>query len=119
MTDYSRMSDFEINKAVAIMAGHHCYYGDGGYTNDGVNVTVKGNGIIGWFNPCNNPADAWPIILENKITIFWGGGIPVAKTIDGYLGRTPICNNVHVDRNPLRAAMIVFLMMKETEQCSS
>lgn len=26
MSDYSKMSDFEINKAVAIMAGHHCYY---------------------------------------------------------------------------------------------
>lgn len=108
MTDYSKMSDFEINKAVGSAVGYAtgiepCF--------EVVIINKTGRP----FDPCNNPADAWPIILENKITIFWDGGIPVAKTIDGYLGKTPICNNVHVDRNPLRAAMIVFLMMKESE----
>jgi len=100
MTDYSKMSDYEVNCQVAFHIGLRT-----------VELAEEGT-----FDPCNNPADAWPIILENKITIFWDGGIPVAKTIDGYLGKTPICNNVHVDRNPLRAAMIVFLMMKDAEK---
>lgn len=94
MTDYSKMSDFEINKLVAIHRGHQCYYGDGSFTNDGLNVTVKGNGRIGWFNPCRLPEDAWPILKEYCIDINWDGDS---------------------DSKPLRDAMIVYLMMKESD----
>jgi hypothetical protein len=51
---------------------------------------------------CDNPADAWPIIVENKINIdFQYGVLPIAE-YDEY---------IYTDENPLRAAMIVFLMM--------
>lgn len=53
----------------------------------------------------NNPADMWPIIVENKISIEY--------LQDGKWGAT-IGNYCHIDKfnNPLRAAAIVFLMMK-------
>ena len=51
----------------------------------------------------NNPADAWPIIAANKINIdFQYGSWPIAE-YDEY---------IYTDKNPLRAAMIVFLMMQ-------
>lgn len=116
MKNYSELSDFEINKAVAIHRGHQCYYGDGSYTNDGLNVTVKGNGRIGWFNPCRLPEDAWPIIVENRIMLNpycadneWKSEVPCG--VDGSF--TKYATAYH--KNPLRAAMIVYLMMKDGE----
>lgn len=103
--NYSEMSDFEINKAVAIAEGHSCYYGDGSFTNGlmGRKVTVKGNGVVGCMDFCNSWADAGPIIEKYGICL-----IPLKK---GWL--TGI-NGVDVKNdNPLRAAMIVFLMMQE------
>lgn len=76
MKNYEEMSDFEINKLVAISVGFKCYYGDGSYTNNhgliGAIVSGKNNSgmmMVGEFNPCNNPSDAWPIIVDNEISI--------------------------------------------------
>ena len=123
MKNYSELSDFEINKLVAIHRGHQCYYGDGSYTNDGLNVTVKGNGRIGWFNPCRLPEDAWPIIVEN--------GISIHHEICKWSVRSLVYNKKYEDgffifrsssevgdvssRAALRAAMIVYLMIKDNE----
>ncbi len=69
-----------------------------------------GNDIPQGYDPTNNPSDAWPIILENGISINApdyfndpesGHG---AGTFD-----TPMIR----DKNPLRAAMIVYLMMNK------
>lgn len=111
MKNYSELSDFEINKLVAIHRGHQCYYGNGSFTNDGLNVTVKGNGRIGWFNPCRLPEDAWEIIVENNIAI-----VPYSYTIpQAWPAKFGIASNFLVeDKNPLRAAMIVYLIMKES-----
>lgn len=120
MNKYSELSDFEINKLVAIHCGHQCYYGDGSYTNDGLNVTVKGNGRIGWFNPCRLPEDAWAIIVENNISLH------APRFKEGWMaeftGRYEDVNDgFDVDyfdahnENPLRAAMIVYMMMKDNE----
>lgn len=78
MTDYSKMSDFEINKAVAYHIGLRT-----------VEMAEDGE-----FKPCNNPSDAWPILKEYCIDINWDGDS---------------------DSEPLRDAMIVYLMMKESE----
>lgn len=105
MTDYSQMSDFEINKAVAFHIGL-------------ATVIFAENGD---FAPCSNPADSWPIIIENKIAI-------IPDSADGewvafneftlYEGDWMFASDPerHVNgSNPLRAAMIVFLMMKDAE----
>ncbi len=113
--NYEDMSDFEINKLVAgiVTDGDVIDYCDmfKGPTDDCVQVIYK-IGIHGeHYDYCNNPSDAWPIIVENKINIEWRNSMrlhPLAKGTGG--------NSCHwSDKNPLRAAMICFLKMKDAE----
>lgn len=97
MTDYSKLSDFEINKAVAISQG---------FAPENCDIAKRGSSLVGvdWdedtgsatkvFDYCNNPSDSWPILKEYCIDINWDGDS---------------------DSNPLRDAMIIYLMMKESE----
>lgn len=114
MTDYSKMSDFEINRLIA-SAVLECDVFNYPHSADGSSVGSGSKYFPIWFNYCNNPADAWPIIIRNLISIdsiFDKGNTWLAFGGDDSEHR-------HVHSNPLRAAMIVFLMMKEAEQCSS
>lgn len=122
--DYSQLSDFEINVAVfeAIHNGSPDYKeGENGamvfisfegdiVNGDAVEVEVE----RGSFNPCANPVDAWPIITENNISIILDNpSMPCAtdNARDLFDDAGP---NVGVAYdNPLRAAMIVFLMMQD------
>lgn len=83
------------------------------------------NGTVDY---CNNPADAWPIIVENNISI--------SHVICRYSSTSLSYNPRHLDdsddvfkiftftgdigdvssRAALRSAMIVFLMMKDAEK---
>ena len=100
MKDYSAMSDYLINQHVAeSLTGRYLYFPD--YVWDSEEETR--------FNPCNNPADAWPIIVANKISInHWLSGEWTADSFGG--------DFVFSD-TPLRAAMITYLMMKDAEKC--
>ena len=73
---------------------------------------------LGWvtFDPCNSWADAGPIIQNAKI------GIKPVSRVRNYNERyeswEASVNKPHFEEefeNPLRAAMIVFLMMNEGE----
>jgi hypothetical protein len=116
MTDYSKMIDFEINKLVAIQLGMKPFCETTGWqgltSKPYVDVIVRGAGRMGAFNPCNNPSDAWPIIVENNIAI-----VPCRHAIpQAWPTKFGMASKFLVeDRNPLRAAMIVYLMMKESE----
>lgn len=114
--NYQEMTDFEINKAVA--------------------VSLKESGVISkiltpvsgipeysavqcihtkygwmWFDPCESWADAGPIIQENGISITpYGSDAVFWEAEDKYGSGKSDCDN-----NPLRAAMVVFLMMKGGE----
>ncbi len=68
------------------------------------------------FDPCNSWADAGPIIQENRITIINENlSIPVAVN-DCYGWYCDEDKPLHCrNENPLRAAMILFLMMKGGE----
>lgn len=62
-----------------------------------------------WFNYCNNPTDAMPILIENRISLTWVNGECRASSVKaGYHEFS--CGNA------LRAAMIVYLMMKDEEK---
>ena len=101
MKDYSAMSDFEINLLVNRSLGLKHYPNE-----EKKVIEVFGEIVI--FDPCNNPADAWPIILENKINIDHRSGFknPMAKSCtDNSLYAT--------HHNVLRAAMTVYLQMME------
>ncbi len=115
MNKYRDKSDFEINKEVVKLiktkGGYSCVDYDGI-----VKVYVsKNTGIYKEFDPCNNPADAMPIIIDNKISLRapsitdrWK-----AEFVDeygNYVGYLRALN-----KNPYRAAMEIFLMMKEAE----
>ena len=120
--NYEKMSDFEVNRAVACrldgndldifgrpMFASDCYF------------SVPSGSSVEWhqfgcdesklFDPCNNPSDAWSIIVN----MIFGGCIVqmlqagVIVTLQGG-GRIQV-----MDKNTLRAAMIVFLMMQESK----
>ena len=98
MKDYASMSDYEIaekiGKAIGLVSGAGDLY-------------IK-NGVWTRFDPCNNPADAWPVILQSKISIF-------ALDDDDWGARGYNCIIRSINPNPLRAAMELFLKMKESE----
>ena len=122
MKDYASMSDQQINQLVGTIVSR-----------DGLSIIASnGNAVIheysdcgdfkgiclGWkvFDPCNKPADAWPIIDENNITIINDHpGIRYAvNNLNAYRNGDRGCI-VKSHSNGLRAAMIVFLKMKESE----
>lgn len=104
--NYEYMSYFEINSAVAVRELWKIPYCDDVHCDDETGVVSWSDGVK-WreFDPCYNPSDSWPIIMKNKIDIQHRDGfnIPCAKHRE----------YMHADKNPLRAAMIVFLMMGE------
>ena len=100
-TDYSKMSDFEINWKVAFHIGLR---------------TVE-KAESGDFNPCNNPADAWPIIADNGISLECIIVNRHEKTWRSQFKTAYVKHRVN-HKNPLRAAMIVFLLMQESKNAS-
>lgn len=110
MKDYGKMSDFEINKAVALGLGIKVLECNGkifgGIERSIDNVTS----VIGVIDYCNNPSDAWPIINRERIGVYPSEGPEFMPWIAAK-------NAISVtDKNPLRAAMIVYLMMKDEEK---
>lgn len=130
--DYSKLSDFEINNLVAISLGakvtdsyrvgeerETVYYSLGG---DEFAIRRGFGNINDDFDPCQKPNDAWPIISENGISLikctvgsgYWSAEI--ITDIDDVTDKRFQCQSSidSQDANPLRAAMIVFLMMQES-----
>ena len=117
--NYEEMSNYEINKEVS----KHCNeisnhlgfektevkFND---KNEAVYIIAKKDGLfdglpVAHFDPCNNPNDAWPIIVDNKIS--------TSPTGDSWICGSSVFGTQTIDKNPLRAAMICFLKMKDTE----
>lgn len=109
MKDYASMSDFEINKSVALALGFRLYK-DGKSCREN-HVAIE-EGRCGAFSMdwCNNPADAWPIITENRISTIY-----LDENEWGCRGEGDKSACRAINSNALRCAMIVFLMMKENE----
>ena len=103
---YEEMSDFEINQAVATALGM-----------DVSGATEENNMMYDYVRDyCNNPSDAWPIIFSSRTMLnpycadeLWKAEVPCG--FDGLFKEYATCYH----RNPLRAAMIVFLMMQDVE----
>lgn len=124
MNKYRDKSDFEINKEVVKLiktkGGYSCVDYD-----EIVKVYVSQNtGIYKEFDPCNDPYDAMPIVLGNRIDIrlmgcsegnkrYWVEYAATAfdETDDGEI----ITVFTSPNKNIYRAAMEVFLMMKDAE----
>lgn len=107
--DYSKFSDQEINMAVA-----EIFHPDSVVIESKSrppSACITGHLPSEWVDYCNNPADAWPIIVERKINIEW-------HEWKNSEWKPYALNNASTkscyDNNPLRAAMVVFLMMQES-----
>jgi len=102
--DYSQLSDVGINRRVAAAVG---------IAPESVYQVNSKNA----YDPCNNPADAWPIIESNGITIINDKNCFPRATNDSYAfinEQYDECLHA-LAGNPLRAAMIVFLMMQDAK----
>lgn len=112
--DYSQMltqvEDSEITIRIGELFGWNAYFihPDGSVTFRDDRGRLKGK-----KNYCNNPADAWPIITESKISIY----AMSEADARGKWGAEAFYPNeaYHFNDNPLRAAMIVFLMMQDSK----
>ena len=95
------MNELEINKAVAEKLGLAHKVKDTEFL-----VVPEGHPPLFFMatNYCNNPADAWPIIVEHEFCIqpLPAGRWQVYKIFGAY----------HYDKNPLKAAMLCFLEME-------
>lgn len=126
--NYSEMTDFEVNCAVAWAMGmSHAFFFSKSEADfcEGIEPNERGpiwqsdkhivNGYRvsngNCFNPCNSWADAGPIIERSGITVACRGKYK-SEAWDSSKGL--IDDAVVEHENPLRAAMIVFLMMQET-----
>lgn len=123
ITDYSKMSDQEINMAIARMFFPDDIVIESRSRPPSACITCSPSR---WVDYCNNPADAWPIIHYNRISIVsldnkWLAA-PTETVIDGVTGDSEVCfyasSDAVFDVNPLRAAMVVFLMMQGYKNAS-
>ncbi|HCR1140772.1 TPA: DUF2591 family protein [Klebsiella aerogenes] len=125
--DYSKLSDFEIDKAVADALGFDYDIAimfvspvdkiNGNHVEEYVRKKITSNEKHRKrFSPTRIPNDAWSIIVGNEISL-------ISRCANGewkaqlHLGREDIFDSYAScwDKNPLRAAMIVFLMMQEAK----
>lgn len=128
MNKYRDKSDFEINKAVAEYYLTCAYrFNSADEVVELINIDLScefggkinrvDNQVIGTFDPCNNPADAMPIIIDNGISLIFDTGCKawvagIAYWVDGCEWQI----SHEVERmNQYRAAMELFLMMKDAE----
>lgn len=104
MVDYSKLSDFEINCEVA-------------KANKWTSKSFVHEIHSGKWNPCQNAGDAWPIIIDNGITVINDKHCYPRATNDSFsFVNDQFDECIHaLDTNPLRAAMIVFLMMQDSK----
>lgn len=110
MNKYTELSDFEINKKVA---SHYlpCDYNLNDHAKTVELIRFLGDTaeyrVYGKFDPCNNPSDAMPIIIEKRISLInryegnWKAEIKWGIPFES------------INKNPLRAGMEVFLMMND------
>lgn len=123
--NYEEMSDWEVTKRVVEIrcAGQFIKYQpqrdafepiESGIMDDALYITTE-SGRGQEIDCCNNPSDAWLIIASNDINLskhkaddYWFAFVRAED-----LGVSEFkCK----DNNPLRAAMICFLKMKDTEK---
>ena len=110
--NYAEMSDFEINKLVT----KHLLTDGWKYNEKEKGFIFESDGdLYRIYDYCNNPSDAWLIIVENDIMLNPNCADLLWKAEQGFRVKPSGFYDVAVayNKNPLRAAMIVFLMMNE------
>ena len=118
MNKYEKMSDPEINTRVAEITGRVIQSPTAKGRQVVAVLSQKLDGLVDTFDPCNNPLDAWPIIVDNEISLVkdamedkWSA----RSGVDEFTYESMSYWIEFSHEKPLRAAMIVFLMMKDAE----
>ena len=121
MNKYRDKSDFEINKAVADFYLTREYRFNSAdkivelmdidlSCEFGGEINLKDKYVTGTFDPCNDPADAFPLIIDVKLSIH----PDFYNNCESWIVRT-----VHIppvkDKSLTRAICIAYLMMKDAE----
>ena len=96
--NYGNLTDIEINARVS-----RALYGN---VSRGHQMELASGGV----DYCNRVEDAWPIIIDNRISIEC---ITVNRHTFTYRAYHSASFTKSTHENPLRAAMIVFLKMRE------
>ena len=121
MNKYTELSDFEINLLVTQFVLPETQYDVIKQTMDIIQFLVDGSFGYRFFDPCSNPADAMPIIIENKISLLAGDSnfwcarygewniLPCPSGIE-FIEKAQVIND-----SPYRATMELLLMMKDAE----
>lgn len=118
MNKYRDKSDFEVNKAVAEYYLTHAYRFNSAdevvelididlSCEFGSKINRVDAQVVGTFDPCNNPSDSMPIINKYGISLMYQDREFQVATNDG--------NYYCCMSNLLKAAMVIFLMMKDAE----
>lgn len=119
MNKYTELSDFEINKKVSQALGidveETVVFKNGGedIRNHSSNLVlmkkISSNRKF-WkiYDPCNNPTDAMPIIIESGISMVRVNNTWSARQFNNH------CIEINGD-DYFRIAMICFLLMKDAE----
>jgi len=118
MTDFSKLSDQEINLLIAEILNPDSTVIES--KSRPPSACITGHLPTLWVDYCNNPADAWPIIVSSGISLVkYGHGMWLASSdaywVDGV--EWQIDGEPH--QNPLRAAMIIFLKMQDANHANS
>ncbi|AOM39571.1 phage protein NinX family protein [Xenorhabdus hominickii] len=98
------LSDFEINKLVAEHIG---ITPDNIFDKENVVFKPVGNDNFEKFDPCNKPEHAMPTIIENGISLIFQDRKFHYASNDGEM-------ECFID-NPYKAAMVIFLHIKDME----
>lgn len=122
---YEEMCDFEINRKLAELlhspSEPYCIiHNEVWHKSIGHIIGSIPNGAFKFLNDdrwwvpfpdyCNNPSDAWPIIVDNEINL------DPRRTIKKLPWMASASDQIYAtDKNPLRAAMICFLKIKDSE----
>lgn len=96
MVDYKELTDFSINCLVAALR---------------LDDRMAGK----LPNYCNSPTEAMPLIIENRIGIIPSPENGKWKAAHRSVGGDNTPHFMNESTNPLRAAMIVYLMIKDGE----
>ncbi|MBQ0315701.1 phage protein NinX family protein [Providencia rettgeri] len=112
MNKYTELSDFEINLKVAHIVLGNDNYDWCPHSKMVKKYVIDDKGLCMDYAPCNNPSDAMPIIVDNKICMnYIEGEIGwCAYHFDEEKGELEIYG-----KNYYRVAMICFLLMKDAE----
>ena len=109
--NYEELSDVGVNHCVSAELFKEDKFSKKQWNNNAQRTfkeIMDGRCVYKSAHYCNNPSDAWPVIIANGISLVYMGGDWEAHALSEFGDEAH--NTTH--KNPLRASMICFLKMR-------